>query len=819
MGAHKQGVPYNPFTGNIALSAATIAENSGANTSVGTLSVTAPGASVTWTLTDATGTFVIGGPKSDQVVLGWTQLDFAVTASYSITASAIATDGKGRTSAALTKQFTVSVTASTNPGATSNLPILGIDFRHGVSVSGSSITGVTQSWGGTGSALTGVAAAQPTIGNNGPATQPYCQFAANQYFTYTSTGALSAFDFYCLIAPTSTNTINVLAKNNNAQSFIQLKHASATNGIDQINFRDDSAAAATAVTLSPAMIVGTIYLLRIKFDGTNLVVYVNGTQACTSAAASGHTWTFSQFGRINAIAATGTFYIGAFALYGAVQSAGDLTALTAWFEPWRRQRRFTSSSTGNDASVTPWLQATPLLTIAQSANVAYLRYGDSPQLLAGDVWTGDPVATATSALTIGDYIVIAKYGVGANPIVQGVAAFAGLWTFVSSAAGISTWTAALASDPTFGSIKTGTAATQVTLFDRPGNPYLYTIIAGRSLATAGGFSYTWSAGTISLALLDGMDPNTYEIRLPQAAANAIGLSLSGAPWRCFDIESMFWQTFGARPSGTVNGTQLIRCTTSWNFDDGVGPNQNCDGYYHQSFGNGSGVHSSGHGDGWSQHGTSICTVYAGWFENNDLGGIRPEQYAFTTADRCYIKGNYNDVQQLSQGTGSSGGGITITNSVIVVTSASQNGYAIDFIGGAAGAKTQLLIAYNNTIVNAQGAVGTTIGINLTEAGATGNLAEWNIIKGFQTGIKVAASIALTEDYNDFYLNSFNTAGAGTITAGGHSITTDPLLAADYTLQAGSPCIAGATGSAQTIDMSGRQRPKNVTPNIGAMEYA
>lgn len=796
-----------------------IAENAGAYTSVGTLSLTSLGNIVTWSLTnDASGTFVLGGPKNDQVMLGWTQLDYSVTSSYVVTARASVTNGVSGTTTTQDFTYLILVTQSNNPSNTSNTPYLGLDFRHNVTTSSGSITSMTQSWSATGGTVTGVASNQPTLVNEGPCLQPYCKVAANQYMTFTSTGALSAFDFYIVFGGTSNgvSAITLIAKNSSTASFIQLQKSSS--GYDRCVVRNDAGTSKTIQMNSNQPQPGSIYLLRFKFDGTNFVIYKNGTQLASDATFSGTTFTFSQLFRVNTVAASWTGYVGAVALYSAVQSAGDVTTLTAWFTPWRQQRRFTANA-GSDSTVTPWLQSTPYQTIAASGNTTEIYYGDTVLLNRGDVFTGDPFTPfSTAGLSDATQLPprLGAYGSGAAPIVQGVAAYGSTWTIGSSSGGVTSWTGALTTDPTVGWIRTGDSSTQATRFGATGNPYLYQTLT----ETAGGAAYTiqWAGGTVTLYLPDGMDPNTYEIRLPQAAANAIGLGTAGAAWFVTDVVTQFWQSFGCRHAGTVTGAKFARVTSQCNYDDGFGPNTGSDYYYVQAFRNGAGGHSSGKGDGWSPHGTAVCSIYAYWLENNDVGGIRPEQYVTTTADRGFVKANYNDVQILNQGSGSSGGALTITNTAVVVTSASETGIAIEYITGVPPETTNTLLAYNNTLVNATGSAGSTIGIRMATGAANGHEAKWNIISGFNGGISVG-TLGLTEDYNDFNCN-VNLSGSG-IVSGGHSFSANPLFAetTSYTLQSGSPSLRTAVGSTQTLDMDGRQRPKVTTPNIGAQEYA
>ncbi len=77
--------------------------------------------------------------------------------------------------------------------------------------------------------------------------------------------------------------------------------------------------------------------------------------------------------------------------------------------------------------------------------------------------------------------------------------------------------------------------------------------------------------------------------------------------------------------------------------------------------------------------------------------------------------------------------------------------------------------YNNTVS------GCTLGFAIYNSGSTGNIIQNNIMANLSTGgisVDTAGGASATEDYNDYYNCGVNNAGA---TAGGHSITSNPLF--------------------------------------------
>lgn len=783
----------------------TLAENSGANTSVGTLSISAPGKIVTWSLTDdASGTFVIGGAKSNEVLLGWAQLDYSVTTSYSITARATLSDGVSVTTTTRDFTYLILISPSTTPAQTSNIPLIAADFRHGVSTSGSSITSVAAAWSATGGPLTGVVANQPALTTNGPSGQSYCRVSAGQYFTFTSTGAISAFDYHFVIGPQTLGgtAIILLAKNSNAQSFIQLSHN--VTDYDRLTIRDDSAGASTNITLSSPFRVGYIQYGRITFDGTTLTVYRNGTSVGSSAAASGHTWTFSQMFRINALANSAPFYFGACALYTAVQSAGDVTALKAWFEPWRRQRRYVASA-GSDSNDTPWLQATPLLTAAFGANGNYLAAGDSPLFSRGDKWVNDQILLASPG-TVGNLIIVDAYGTGAAPKFYGCDQYAGTITAV----GDGTYTTTIGGAPTFNGMWVQNDTTVYSRIGMTGKPYEFTRM--KNQATSNDDSYQYSAGSLTFRCHAGIDPTTVPVYISTGSAatgnTGVQTSQTYTAIRNLDIRFSFQEGFVV--GGGTNGYG-VNLNCAWNLDDGA---DNGTLYSSTMFGNGPGLVSSGSGDGYSSHATQASLVWHCWMQNNLLGNVDNLSQANVTVDGCWLEDGGFEFCALND-TAIVGSMIALNN-VVVMTDRSTNGNAFEMQAGTG----TVLTAYNNTIICKTSSKFGKTGINAA-AGGTGHTAKWNIIYGFGLGISAGAAHTLLEDYNNFFANLTDASGAG-LTSGGHSFVGDPLFSSlanqDYTLQAGSPSIGTAVGSAQTQDAAGRQRPLLTNPNIGAMEY-
>lgn len=85
-----------------------------------------------------------------------------------------------------------------------------------------------------------------------------------------------------------------------------------------------------------------------------------------------------------------------------------------------------------------------------------------------------------------------------------------------------------------------------------------------------------------------------------------------------------------------------------------------------------------------------------------------------------------------------------------------------------------------------------------------------IISGYVAGIKIDSG-SVSEDYNLFYQN---TPVDGTITRGGHSVTGNPIVDADYRLMAGSWAINAGVETIFNTDIDGDTRPAGGAVDIG-----
>lgn len=172
----------------------------------------------------------------------------------------------------------------------------------------------------------------------------------------------------------------------------------------------------------------------------------------------------------------------------------------------------------------------------------------------------------------------------------------------------------------------------------------------------------------------------------------------------------------------------------------------------------------------------------------------------------------------------------------------NGGWSYDEVCGIALNSTRLaddvtnLLIYNNTIVasgNKQSTTYTTAGIKICDSGVTGSNIQIrnNIIKGFTGGTSYSGPICangtssitnLKITNNLFYGNGNSNAvkWTGSFSPGsGYDnssiITSDPLLASDFRLQAGSPAIGTGIAVGLSTDKSGV--PWNTKPSIGAFE--
>lgn len=805
----------NPPT-NLAISAGTIAENSPALTSIGSLTATGPGQILTWSLPNSSdqAIFKIDGGKSDQLYLNWSQLDFSVTTTYTPTITV--TNSLGA-SASFTP--TITVTASTNPGGLAATPVIGIDFRKGLTLSGSNVTAAAAQWGATGGNLAGIATFNPTVQTTGgPSSQQNILMGTSQGMSFTTTGALSAFDASFVIAPTNVNNLAVIAKVSNNQSFFQFTKngATTTSVLDKLTFRDDSAASSTTLTLTTPIVVGQYNKIRLKFDGTTLSVIINDATAVTSSAASGHTFTFTQLGKIAALASTDVTYYSMFVLYSAVLSSGDATTLSAWLQPYMQSRLFIDSVAGSDSNLTAWMSATPNQTVG-GINMPVLPARTGIYFKRGSLFNDGIELLPTKNITID------AYGTGVNPIFEGNTPVGANWTVLSG----QVYTTPLAYSPLMGWAVTGNPAV------RKGVQRLNFVAASAGQAPpTNDWDMTLNTTTnlLQVQFPVSFNPNSGTVYIAaNNTTSGVGVASSSNACVLKNLTVRYWAGWAFKASAAAT---FINCNGSWCYNDSFGdtnPTGTISLYQCIVLGSGPPVVASGNGDGFSYHGDSVIYMWRCIAYDTCRGALHNTATTQTTAEYCEFRGSYDPIRGLNQNVGSNSGFLKLTRCIIEIDDLHDKTVGnLSAIQAQSGLPNNFVLTVDGcTLINKITTGGVSVAVQLgdnstTNTGMTGTVTN-TITQGFTFGVSNGGAGGLiSEDYN--YVNGSNALISGTgAFSGGHSVlNTSPqfvsLSTGDYHLVSTSPCIDIAHNSTAVFDADGRQSPYNVTNDMGAYEY-
>lgn len=789
-------VSSGPPPTNLAISADTIAESAVPMTVVGTLTCDAPGDIVTWSMVDdAGGRFRIWGGKRDQIALTWVHLDRVVATSYNITVRATGLLGTA------TQTFAISVTDVVDPGEVTTTPLIAGHFQSGVTLSGSNITALAAAWSATGGGLTGASGAEPDlVSAGGPAGQNYALFNSGENFTFSATSALSNFDLYFVFSFDNLNDLYLVGNTTNAENFIRLQANGSSTGLTRLQVDWGTVGTATTnLTFTTELTPGNIYLLRLSYaaagGANNVKCYVNnvGTVNVQGTKAT-ETLTIAKIGKAHNVSTTSVWRLFAFACYGAVNSADDATAIADYLWRWRAHRHFVSTS-GSDASTTPWVVSAPVATPTRALH-PYFYHGDAIILADDEEWrnTGlsvNVIGSSTKRMYIG----------ASDPYTATPPRFYG-GEDLSGATWVNTtgdeWTTAVAEDPALVFYEIGTDYTVASNVQR--------LDPDPTLAAA--WTFTWAAGTLTIRVSPSFDPNGKTFNATSTSSTGIAGTLSHIVFGGMSIR--YWGGVGLRLAGT--GGDAVDIETSCNANDGqdaFGTGTVINFYRSRSYFNGPASGAGGAGDAISYHGTAGGLVWAADLRHNTCGGVRNLQGPQVTIDASYIEGNGYDVLQLQSGA-TDNGYLYLYNSVVRVTSASQSGNGYEAEGALeAGWSGEV---YNCTID--QRVAGTGNGI-MAESN-DGVDVQNTIVTNFSVALQKAALGVLTEDYNILYNNT--TARSAGISTGANTITTDPGFTdaanGDYTLTAN---IAGAALAESAFDQVNRERAG--TPSRGALEFA
>ena len=797
---------FLPATGgigptNLAISANSTPESAAAGLVVGTLTCTAPGDIVTWSLTDdAGGRFVIGGDDDDQVLVNWAQFDRTVATSYNITVRA--TGLSGYTEAV----FAIAISDVVDPGELDTLPSIAGNVRASgrYTLSGSLITAFLAQWGATGGSVVPVAGEEPAlISAGGPAAQTVARCPVGDApGVFTAVTGLTTFEFVADLAPEdTTGNLVLLSHTSNTANFFQLVDNGATGTYNRLAFRASANGANVNIALNPVLYPGRFHKIRLRGDGVNVTFWIDDVQAGTSASASG-TYNFSRLGKLNVTANPTNYQISDFALYAAALSAGNVASIESWLEPGRRQRRFTADD-GSDSSTTPWLQATPLLTVAQAK--LGLRPGDAVLFARGDTWRNQQI-TNTVTGTEAAPIVWGAYGSGNDPRLWGVTT-ANVFTSGWTDAGAGDWTRTLAYRPTKVWIPLAHNNGQLWDFDLSSD---FTI-------TEWYFDHD-GVTTLTIHLNGVLDPNTIEVVV--AEDNTLNGVDTAATFNRFEgLDLRYWARTGVSCGGTgqltMKGGFIAFCAA-----DGVDMASSGTMIVLDAEISGVGVNrfaGSSDGDGISGHGTCAVVVKRCYLHDNLKSGVLSLRSTTNTVERCLLQGNNQNLDWSDTGTGN--GSATYRNNIVIRT-ADDQAEAINVLSGAG---TLTVDIEFNTIVSSEAGIGT--GINLQTGAATYAVTALNnIIRGFAVGSASAAGKDLTENYNDYFGNTTARTGGhngGSATPGVNDISSDPDMVdfngGDYALTVDSPCIGAADNTGVTVDYLGLRRGPGY--DIGAYQYS
>ncbi len=160
---------------------------------------------------------------------------------------------------------------------------------------------------------------------------------------------------------------------------------------------------------------------------------------------------------------------------------------------------------------------------------------------------------------------------------------------------------------------------------------------------------------------------------------------------------------------------------------------------------------------------------------------------------------------------------TMTNNIVAENVGGYEGGGMAFEAWSTEPVTGTLV-HNTFAANDRGRYKGRVAIHLNESYVTLVLTN-NLIYSHTYGVYAVTTSTVQLDHTLFYANSSgDTGGPGTIT-NTHPITgQDPLLIADYHLQAGSPAIDAGMDAGVHTDIDGDTRPQGSGYDVGADEF-
>lgn len=672
----------------------------------------------------------------------------------------------------------------------------------GVTVNAGSVVGAAPAWNTTVGAYGSGSNAPTQAAAFGPGGQDLFQFASasTQYFSLASDVTVGACTVLWMYAPTVFDANKQLFANAASSSFFRSLTGGA-NSITTMAVKTEGGAATNislasgvrpyrnmlpaAMTYDPAASSGTVN------------IYLNNILSGTTTGVGAGGFIFNRIGVVGASTNPYDGYMGPVLIYNRVLAVQEMAQIFNYLVAWRGQNLYVSTS-GDNASVTPWNRTTPLASLSTAAALPFIGY-ETIAMKGGDTFRLTTQANSLSAGLSSDVRMSwngSVWGTGKAKVYGSTA------PNVSLVSGTVYDCGAFASKPMYyvHYIPGGTIAfgANYTL----GNMQRLTEDTTTPATPAVG-KWGYSGGHVYVNAGVALSNGDIEVTL---ATSLVSVKGSGANWilrnfivafsagTCLGtnydnqlidgVECYFSGADGIDSTGPISGYQVTGCVVAYM---GSGP---------------AGTGSSA-GDAYSAHQQTIGTYSRSQAWWCDKGGFDHIGDCTVSHDRCISVSSLPF--RISSGTG---GGLTVTNSLAVVPA---NAFSDD--GITAGSATDLVVAENNTIVSLKG---TGAGVNQVLAGGSITLVN-NIITGFATGFAWRSGGALWAGYNDYYANSVNYSGTS---AASHDIAVNPQFVSaaslNYVLAATSPCIgAGIFINGVTVDLAGTPRP--VPPAIGAYE--
>lgn len=512
-------------------------------------------------------------------------------------------------------------------------------------------------------------------------------------------------------------------------------------------------------------------------------------------------WTFDKMFSLN----NGNFldaYVGPILLFGSVLTGNNLTYVRRALRQFVSYHKYVSTS-GSDSNL-GWSTSAPWSTVSKTNSWA--PFSKSVDFIFNDdeSWT-----------------------TGFGPTVAGTSSYPKTWrrrfngtarpkfnnaTVVSPG---SSWSAISSSVQTY-TLGASYTPGKVWVIDGSGN-----VVHIFSRATSSNYSFTASGTTLTVRYDGVTDLNTLTVYIAANAASTDGFLSGVAYTHAYGLDIRHFAGSGTTLGvGSAVPNNITDCYIAYNKSDGCDVSNLAilNAKLNAIIGNGQNIVSPGSdGDGLSAHGSSQLNATGNYITGNLNSGVRSEVGITQTIDRNWFYNNIRefkiaDQDSLSDFTGTT----TLTNNVYEYYPDPDGGVTVcidvNALPVTSGAVTTTI--YGNTIVSRSAGVGTGVSVGLSSCTMNGN-----IIRGFATGSTVAATITLTEDYNNYYGNTANKAGSGTHSGGTHDITTDPqhidFSGRNYRITAGSGADGTANNNSLTLDF--RSKARDTSPAMGAYE--